>query len=697
MRKLFILTTIIALGFGFSQAAVEPAGYYSSAVGKSGDALLKALHAKIRPHTKISYNGLWNVFNYTDSDEDGYLIDMYSNVRWNPKTMKTSGGYQNIGDMINREHSFPKSWWGGTNDDKYSDVFHLYPTDGYINNQRSNYPFGECANGTRLTNNQYYGKGKLGTSTFTGYKITESTTLASYSKTVFEPDDEYKGDFARTYFYMATCYNDEFGNWSSPMLCGNNTQCFSNWAIQLLMKWHRQDPVSEKEIKRNNAAYDHQKNRNPFIDHPELAEYIWGNKKGQPWSQTPQGPTILMPANGSTIDMGTVAPGDTLTTLIEVKGSELTTGINVAVQGAGFSVTPTNISAAKANNGINLTVSFISEDMGVSNGTLTISSEEITTVSVDLTAKVDIEAETPVAINATNVSNTSFTANWVEVPLAETYTLVIQPKPETPDVEVELLLDEDMTEGTSWTAGGKTYQDPGFFRLGTGSGTGSVTSPTIDLTNFSGVATAQISAKAFGSDSDVEMKVSILDNSNNTLDSKTYTLTSSLALYNVVLQGAAATGNKIKIENSINKKRVQLSNVKVYGGDATQAQNTPALAPADTTASEPITITGIDDCYYHVTGLSPLTTYIYKVKAIYVEDIESDWSNLVEVTTTEEPAVLLGDVNNDGDVDVKDVTALISYILGVTPENFNINNANVNGEGEIDVQDVTALINLILQ
>lgn len=150
-----------------------------------------------------------------------------------------------------------------------SDAYHIYPTDGKVNGQRSNYPYGECAGGTSVaSSNGVKALGKVGRSTFEGY-----------SGTVFEPDDEYKGDFARTYFYMAACYNNRISSWSSDMLGGNSYPVFNAWAIDLLLKWDKQDPVSQKEIDRNEVVYNHQHNRNPFIDHPELAQYIWGDKK----------------------------------------------------------------------------------------------------------------------------------------------------------------------------------------------------------------------------------------------------------------------------------------------------------------------------------------------------------------------------------------------------------------------------------
>ena len=128
--------------------------------------------------------------------------------------------------------------------------------------------------------------GKLGKSTYNGY-----------SAKVFEPDDEYKGDFARIYFYMVTCYKSDVSNWpGSDQLdySDNGYKAFSDWSLQLLMEWHRADPVSPKEISRNNAVYDKQGNRNPYVDHPELAEYIWGTKQHVSWTdgEVPPDPIV---------------------------------------------------------------------------------------------------------------------------------------------------------------------------------------------------------------------------------------------------------------------------------------------------------------------------------------------------------------------------------------------------------------------
>ena len=254
----------IAIAMMAGQAMAQaPAGYYDGIEGKCGAELKTALFDIIGDHEQLSYNELWTAFEDTDCREDGTVWDMYSDCEFRFGNDQC-GNYSGVGDCYNREHSFPKSWFGGKVPPMYTDLFHLYPTDGYINNQRSNYPFGECDGGTKLSS---LAKGRLGKSTFSGY-----------SGTVWEPDDEYKGDFARSYFYMATAYEDRFASFDSEMLAHNSYPCYVDWALELLLKWHRQDPVSQKEIYRNNAVEEWQGNRNPYIDYPQLVEHVWGDK-----------------------------------------------------------------------------------------------------------------------------------------------------------------------------------------------------------------------------------------------------------------------------------------------------------------------------------------------------------------------------------------------------------------------------------
>lgn len=249
--------------------AAIPSGYYDGVNGKKGaDNILNALNGIIKSHTVLNYNALEDYYERTDFYGDT-LWDMYSTCRF---TMDEANKSQKaVCDGWNKEHLVCQSWFSG--DGMKSDLFNVYPTDARVNNIRSNYAYGEVSGswGTGISNNLGHALGKKGTNTFPGY-----------SGTVFEPHDDYKGDFARSFMYMATCYRTGSlnGGDGAAMFTSSPTN-LTTYAKNLLLKWHRNDPVSEKEIDRNQAVYGEQHNRNPFIDYPDLAEYIWGDRVGQ--------------------------------------------------------------------------------------------------------------------------------------------------------------------------------------------------------------------------------------------------------------------------------------------------------------------------------------------------------------------------------------------------------------------------------
>ncbi len=256
---------LVAVGVLFIQSlfADIPTGYYDSATG-FGYTLKTQLYNIIKDHTSVSYTpGVWNAFYTTDVRSDGKVWDTYSNCDFTLGDDQDSGsGGTDECQVYNREHSFPRSWFGGEVAPMNTDIFHIYPTDKKVNNVRLSYSFGRVGSASYTSSNG----SKLGTSDFPGY-----------SGTVFEPIDEYKGDFARTYFYMVTRYENIISTWpGSDMLDGSNDQCFSEWALEMLIQWHNNDPVSQKETDRNDAVYAIQDNRNPFIDHPEYVAEIWG-------------------------------------------------------------------------------------------------------------------------------------------------------------------------------------------------------------------------------------------------------------------------------------------------------------------------------------------------------------------------------------------------------------------------------------
>ncbi len=247
--------------------AAIPDGYYDGVSGKKGaDNILNALNTCIsKDYNEISYKGLEPHYLNTDFYSDT-LWDMYSTCRFTYEDANVP--QKKVCDGWNKEHVCCQSWLGSG--PMVSDLFNVYPTDARINNLRSNYPYGVVSTFSGFSGDpDKHGLGKLGSS------------VAGVG-TVYEPDDRYKGDFARTFFYMVARYRSNILN------SGNGSQMFSSnptnlttYALNFLLQWHRNDPVSEKEIDRNQAVYGEQNNRNPFIDYPDLVEYIWGDKVGQ--------------------------------------------------------------------------------------------------------------------------------------------------------------------------------------------------------------------------------------------------------------------------------------------------------------------------------------------------------------------------------------------------------------------------------
>jgi endonuclease I len=266
----------------FAQGPNGSGEYYKQADGKKGAALKTALCGIIFDREEggdlnTAYKALWTHFRTTDAKPNGKVWDMYSNKReMEFGTDQDTGSGNQEGQYYNREHSMPNSWFGGKVMPMYTDLHHMYPTDKVVNNKRGNNPFGETANPSWKSANDF---SKLGKCTYPGY-----------DGVVFEPNDEYKGDFARTYFYMVTCYEEKLPDWysnyseSKPTLDGKTYPGLSPWQLEMLMKWAKNDPVSEKEINRNNAVWGIQNNRNPFIDYPGLEEYIWGDKMDEAFS-----------------------------------------------------------------------------------------------------------------------------------------------------------------------------------------------------------------------------------------------------------------------------------------------------------------------------------------------------------------------------------------------------------------------------
>lgn len=421
MRQI-LLALLTMIGAASAQGAV-PAGYYSRLDGKTGADLKTATCEVINPHTQVSsYSNLPRYFQTTDVyPQSMQWWDMYSNVvRYAPSF---SG--------LNREHSFPKSWWKVGNDVEYTpaytDLNHLYPSDGPANQAKSNYPLGtvDRTQNVKFDNNV----------TLVGYPVLGQGGGAQY---VFEPDDEYKGDFARTYFYMVTCYQNLQWNTSYMWMLQRNTYpTLTPWAMNLLLKWHREDPVSQKEVMRNENVYGFQNNRNPFIDFPDLAEYIWGRKVGEPFRVTEGGgsvgePTLTAPVHDTTLDFGQVAVGQTVKALLFFKGENISSPLSISLGGddrAMFSLPERSIAASLVNapGGYYLQVSYTPTAIGSHNARILIYDGGLTG-SIYVYFKGDA-LETPIlsrltAYDAADITPDGYTASWSEAPETVDYYVV---------------------------------------------------------------------------------------------------------------------------------------------------------------------------------------------------------------------------------------------------------------------------------
>ena len=372
----------------FSLLADMPRDYYpNSLVGQNGAELKTALHNLLKNHTRLPYRSrdynqiacTWTVFKKSDVRPNGKVWDMYSNNSYN----FSNGAGATKG--MNIEHSVPKSWWGDAYDEtatpltrfKYDgsyDLHHLTPSDAAANTAKSNYPLGEVD--SPLFDN---GVTKVGTGQANG----RATNL-------FEPADEYKGDFARMYLYFVTCYQDY--SWKSSalsMFAQNSYPTLNAYGQSLLLKWHRQDPVSQKEIDRNNAVYSFQGNRNPFIDYPNMVEYIWGDSTNYEFSfsgQSTSAPSISI--SNDKIEFGYIGTETSKDKEIYIKGKNLTTDITAKLlnnDSGDFSLGMSNLPAHELNTtGINLAITFSPRSIGTRNVTLRLSSDELS-APVDIT------------------------------------------------------------------------------------------------------------------------------------------------------------------------------------------------------------------------------------------------------------------------------------------------------------------------
>ena len=598
-----LLLVVLTCLFPFFVFAEIPAGYYDDAVGKSGEDLQKSLSTILNDATDVGYNGLWNLYKTTDRRSDGKVWDMYSDVTNYTFGTDQCGSYGSEGECYNREHSVPKSWFNKQSP-MVSDIWHVYPTDGKVNGMRSNYPFGEVASDAPGSENGFSKWGKCKT--------------PGYSHTVFEPNDEYKGDFARTYFYFATRYKGVATSGYGAEVFSSAYPYITKWQLDMLLRWHEQDPVSQKELDRNEAVYEsRQGNRNPFIDYPELVDLIFGDSRNIPFM--PDGgdaPYIEAPRNGSTVDMGiaSVNSSSPVTVQLSVRGRNIESTVSVEVGGNDsecFSVNRRELTADEVNNGTTVELAYRSSVVGSHEAVLEISGGGLKSpIIVNLKGQA---IDDFVALPAKDITKNSFVAVWTPKSEATDYELNVWYDDYSSSVPEKDILDVTFSsKPDSWTYEGYTAVESGKLRLGSGSDDGSAISPVVDLSADD--VSITVEASPYRTTDNSVLYILVDDEPVDEISLPEGTVTKTIPFKG----GTKSSKITFKAEK---KHRVYLHSVKVKSGGG----STPVVLDG-----YPRRVGDVNE--YMVSDLTPAVQYHYTVTPYIGEEAQSV-SNTISVST----------------------------------------------------------------
>lgn len=598
-----LLLVVLTCLFPFFVFAEIPAGYYDDAVGKSGEDLQKSLSTILNDATDVGYDGLWNLYKTTDRRSDGKVWDMYSDVTNYTFGTDQCGSYGVEGDCYNREHSVPKSWFNKQSP-MVSDIWHVYPTDGKINGMRSNNPFGEVGSGASSSKNEFSKWGKCVT--------------PGYSGTVFEPNDEYKGDFARTYFYFATRYKGVATSGQGALVFTSTYPYITGWQLDMLLRWHKKDPVSPKELDRNEAVYDsRQGNRNPFIDYPELVDLIFGDSRNIPFM--PDGgdaPYIEAPRNGSTVDMGiaSVNSSSPVTVQLSVRGRNIESAVSVEVGGNDsecFSVNRRELTADEVNNGTTVELAYRSSVVGSHEAVLEISGGGLKSpIIVNLKGQA---IDDFVALPAKDITENSFVAAWTPKSEATDYELNVWYDDYSSSVPEKDILDVTFSsKPDSWTYEGYTAVESGKLRLGSGKDDGSAISPVVDLSADD--VSITVEASPYRTTDNSVLYILVDDEPVDEISLPEGTVTKTIPFKG----GTKSSKITFKAEKD---HRVYLHSVKVKSGGG----STPVVLDG-----YPRRVGDVNE--YMVSDLTPAVQYHYTVTPYIGEEAQSV-SNTISVST----------------------------------------------------------------
>ena len=417
MKRLIFLLILHSSLFSLHFATAQEQ-YYRKAEGLRGTELKEALHNLIQPTFVLDYGGgvgkTWSGFWQTDQMEDMQVRDRYSNtVRYfNPDMSAVSN--------MNIEHIWANSWWGHVKNNAYQDLFNLYPADATANGRKSNNPIGIVDGTIAYTN----GVTKVGKST--SYR-------ADSLITVWEPADQWKGDFARTYFYMATCYSHMTSLWTTTegllTVDPNSPLLMRPWVYNLMLEWAEADPLDEIEQERCDAICEIQGNRNPFVDYPELCYYIWGDKADEQFYCTEEhGAEIFVPAASEEIDFGLHPLSRPFSAKVQVRGRGLDEGAQLIADDEHFALSQFVLSSDEINQGTDVSISVTPSEEGTYTTLLLLEGSGYVQQSPLTVSFVDGIPAYPATDIVCAVSSRRFNANWMNYEPDATYTLNVYTK-----------------------------------------------------------------------------------------------------------------------------------------------------------------------------------------------------------------------------------------------------------------------------
>ena len=701
-RTLLLVTLVVASSITWAQI---PNGYYDSAAGKTGETLRMALHNIIKGHHSVGYGGLLDAYPYTDHDGNGHVLDIYSNCVFTyGNASQECGNYQKEGDCWNREHTWPQSWFKEQSTPK-SDLFHVYPTDGKVNGVRSSYPYAKVKSPTYTSTNG----SKLGTSITSGY-----------SGTAFEPIDEYKGDIARSFFYMSTRYYTEDSGWISSEMTTKSD--IKDWAITMLLEWHEQDPVSQKEIDRNNVIYaSYQGNRNPFIDHPEYARMIWDKnwQEGNVFNITSatnlSGGTVSAPysaAEGATVSItATPAAGYEVTGYSAWKTGETSTTVTVSSNGT-FTMPafPVTVSATfRINaNAYDITLADVANGVISASASKALSGTTVTLTATpgksyrlrrwyvyktgDMSTQVELSGNSFVMPAFDVTINAAFERNDSPSGTGDFVKVIEAPD----DWSGEYLI---VCEGYNVAFNSQLGKDWGLC-------SGVTISDNTIIANSTTISYAVTISKMGNGYQFLFPDGKYM----NWTGEKKFSEAANPTSYSISLSGGNANisygGYTLKYNHNngsggLRSYKSGQTDIQLYKREAAAepVYHTITFHNNDgTTATQQVedyVTTRLDLNTFTLDGYTfggwQATDGTYYGNEAYITliadaDLNALWDSII------------GDINRDNDITIADVTALVNIILGKDEQQqlYNHDAADVNDDGDITIADVTALVNIIL-